>query len=669
MKKACFLLIALMLSMAISAQTRIHKVDASTETFVLNTDVNILTPKGKQNAKTPQHKITLNEGERVMGFYTTDELPDFTNGGIGLKSSVNVSVGNNFDEEVIGNFVGGSIMRFRFSVAYNTTVNNAFIHTYTIGEQDTLYIEPVTLVGINTVLTPGWYEVELPEPITIEEGVKYLIGFDYRQINGTYPIATDGTLERNIERDYFYYCTATNSTWKSLSDYGALCLQAVVKGGNFLDDDLALNKLSVPKYASQNDGLAYSFQIRNIGNKYPESYTLKISIDGEEKEILDNPIAVTTDYQTISGTMDISSVSVGSHTISIAVDKINGVTPTEDISDDVVEASFTVYDGNSVTRQMHLLENFTSIYCGYCPEGHVVLEALQEDYPDKYAWVALHGLGMGDDTLAIKSDERLVVEQFLGVGSYPTASIDRTGLSNNDLGLSDDYVFSIGYDSQYAHRIAGDIDEAIEVAFDGVPALVSVDITPRYDFDTRELTIIVSGEGSTSAKQLLSDNRLTIYLTEDGIEGLQEDYYNGSSRNGYLIDYVHNHVLRAIVNEYEWGDDINWTSEASYENTITITLDDKWDYDQLYVVAFISGSMEELQDDQWVYNNIADGMVNNVNCVKAVDVPEGISAVTVSSDDKTPSYYTIDGRQISTPGKGVNIIRYTDGTVKKIYVK
>ena len=33
------------------------------------------------------------------------------------------------------------------------------------------------------------------------------------------------------------------------------------------------------------------------------------------------------------------------------------------------------------------------------------------------------------------------------------------------------------------------------------------------------------------------------------------------------------------------------------------------------------------------------------------------------------NYYTLDGRQVSTPQRGVNIIRMNDGKVKKVLVK
>ena len=47
--------------------------------------------------------------------------------------------------------------------------------------------------------------------------------------------------------------------------------------------------------------------------------------------------------------------------------------------------------------------------------------------------------------------------------------------------------------------------------------------------------------------------------------------------------------------------------------------------------------------------------------------PTGISGVTVNEDNGEATYFTIDGRKLNTPQKGLNIIRYANGkTIKKI---
>ena len=47
-------------------------------------------------------------------------------------------------------------------------------------------------------------------------------------------------------------------------------------------------------------------------------------------------------------------------------------------------------------------------------------------------------------------------------------------------------------------------------------------------------------------------------------------------------------------------------------------------------------------------------------------IPAGISQVKVSADAKEVGCYDLQGRRIQAPVKGLNIIRYNDGTTRKV---
>ena len=49
--------------------------------------------------------------------------------------------------------------------------------------------------------------------------------------------------------------------------------------------------------------------------------------------------------------------------------------------------------------------------------------------------------------------------------------------------------------------------------------------------------------------------------------------------------------------------------------------------------------------------------------------PTGINSVTNSAETKEVSRYSMDGQLLSAPTKGVNIVKYSDGSVKKVTVK
>ena len=74
--------------------------------------------------------------------------------------------------------------------------------------------------------------------------------------------------------------------------------------------------------------------------------------------------------------------------------------------------------------------------------------------------------------------------------------------------------------------------------------------------------------------------------------------------------------------------------------------------DQLYVVAI-------LLDQSGKVLNAAKAHVTDASSVAGVHNSNAIEAVR----------YTLDGRQISAPQHGINIVRMSDGTVRKVMVK
>ena len=48
--------------------------------------------------------------------------------------------------------------------------------------------------------------------------------------------------------------------------------------------------------------------------------------------------------------------------------------------------------------------------------------------------------------------------------------------------------------------------------------------------------------------------------------------------------------------------------------------------------------------------------------------PTGIDKVTTSTDAKELSRYSVNGQRLSAPSKGLNIVKYSDGSVKKVVV-
>ena len=170
------------------------------------------------------------------------------------------------------------------------------------------------------------------------------------------------------------------------------------------------------------------------------------------------------------------------------------------------------------------------------------------------------------------------------------------------------------------------------------------------------LAITVNGGGSELASSYLNDASLTVYVVEDGIVGQQLNL------GTWVNNYTHNHVLRDLVTKVV-GDGINWTDGGKYENTYTVTLGSDWVVENLKVVAFISQKPTSATSPD--LKNMAIYNANEVQVTDATGI-RGINNVVESAAD---SYFTVDGRQVSQPQRGLNIVRMADGNTVKVLVK
>ncbi len=618
------------------------------------------------------HAFELGDNERLMGYYVTDDLPSSLEeyqAYLGFPDvSAELKAGVCFETQVTEKFIGGEITAVRFALADSTAVvSNVYIcempTNYTFSTYDDYVVmeQDISDMSVKT----GWNEVTLDNPVTINADKYYMIGYQYTQTTENYPLVTDYELETDYTATYGFFLYGKlisyyGIDWYYFNGYGQLCVQCVVSGGDFADNDIALTNLSVDKYGEANSALGYKVSVRNWGNLAAESYTLGIYLDNELVETLDTPVALTNAKSTITGTINLGSdlVSGNTYTVTFKVLTINGETPTESLDDDEISATFTAYEG-SVERQKHIVEQFTSIYCGYCPRGHDVIETLQELYPEKYAWVAIHGSGMDSgsntDPYVLDDEPTAYVEVFTGLyQSYPTAMFDRYIFENSTLNSTGYLGLSMGWASAYKEMVAEMINEELDAAYEAIPAFVSVDIDADVDWSTRTLTVTVSGEGANIASTLLSDAILTVYLTEDGLSGKQEDYDNGSAVKSYFISYTHDNVCRAMLSS-SLGDDINWTSSSSYSNTYEVAMGN-WELANMKVVAFISGPMVQYISGSAYWADKSNAYVNNANDF-ALTESNGIVLPQNLTPVNSDQIYNLAGQRVNvTAGKGLYIV-------------
>lgn len=212
---------------------------------------------------------------------------------------------------------------------------------------------------------------------------------------------------------------------------------------------------------------------------------------------------------------------------------------------EVVFADNSSDEGYSVSTEVSakgvLLEEFTGINCGWCPQGHAIAAKLAKASPEVYV-VAVHAGSFSKpayDEPDFRTDEgEEIVSQFdVERSGYPSGMVNRHDFYDTGNPVC-------GRSSWKPYTKLGVAETAP----------VNLLATGSYDGATRELTVHV--EGYYTADSQADNQTLCVLWTQDNIKGPQ---------NGGLVgdEYMHQHVLRGYLTDL-WGEALDSPAKGKY---------------------------------------------------------------------------------------------------------
>ena len=612
MRKTLFILAAMLFTMAMNAQLLSNSnITLQHAPYALKSFTN---HKSFNNRLTTPMRADLGENQIIMGHYDTDDLASSEDGlGItGLPGVIPISTILTPNE--IAMFQGGKIVKFRVGLANSTTVSRVFVAP--VSASGSIGTATEWTCSVNAA---GWNEITLSTPyeINLDANMSLMIGFDYRQTNSNYPISAVEV--GDIYPSYIYY----QNTWQNvgLDSYGNLGVQCIVESDNFPDYNIGVGDLYVPTYTKLGDDLYYIFATRNNGiaeSVEAGACTYDIYIDGNLVTTVSNTEVVTREYSDIYGYIPSDNLTSGRHTLTIRVNSLFGE-PVENPAS--VSKDFILYE-NGYERQMHLIEQFTSTYCTYCPLGNSMLNQLM-NMRDDVAWVGIHGnMSSGTDPMSTVQGDTIMAYQ--GGDSYPSGSFDRSTGWEDDVNI----VTGLGYYEQYHQQVAQALSDFLDYLAEA-PSFATVNINSTYDANTRQAVITIDGNITPDFDVMMgADSKLTVYITEDGITARQ------LNQGTWVSNYVHNGVFRVALNSAK-GNNLNRNGNT-YKNEYTYTIPSGWNADNLNVVAFISRPLTNgatgVYTDMYVnqankrklgeYDEVPAGLRGDVNNDQAVTIAD-----------------------------------------------
>lgn len=581
--------------------------------------------------------------QKIMGHYENDEInPE----GYSVSNSGTRSIAIILEPDELEIYQGGKITAIRVGLSEATLISKVFVIPVLSANNYGDRVEWDCEMN-----QAGWNVFELPEPfeINLPADQKLLVGFYYEQVTGVNPLSFVKIGE--AYDTYSYTKVGNRFKWKeqNTTANGNLSLQCIVEKDSYPDYLISAYGLISNPIVQQGNLLPFQMKVRNKGIKHIDVGGLAIEalIDGKQVAALTNEDPFDNGgYCTINATVPTEGLASDVHTLTVNLTAVDGITLEEPISQEVNFSSYR----QGYPRQKHLVEQFTSTYCTYCPLGNSMLSILTSQRDD-IIWVGIHGnLGSGVDPY--RSNQGDSIMAFLGGDSYPSGAFDRSTGWDDDVNIAN----GLGYYEEYHQLIAGYLGEFFDYISEVNPTFAEVNAECTFNETTRMANVKVYGNMSPDFDLMVGeDARLTVYLVEDGLVAPQLNL------GTWVNNYVHNGVFRKALSSIK-GEPLKRSNGNKYKNVYRFNIPNGWNWNKMRVVAFISRPITNY------VNGYTDLVVNNANDFK-FELSNAIDEIATDPNAVPVEYYDVMGRQLDGQQPGINIVRMSDGTTRKVFVK
>lgn len=335
-----------------------------------------------------------------------------------------------------------------------------------------------------------------------------------------------------------------------------------------------------------------------------------------------------------------------------------------------------------VQKRNVLLEEFTGVGCGYCPDGHARANAICEEY-EGHAWAINIHAGYYANGSAYTTPAGDAVHNDWGnsITGYPCGTVNRSTIQDR---------------GQWAAKAASIRNQ---------DAIVNIAAQGTMDPATRTVTMHI--EAYYTGNSTAAENYFNIAITQDNILGQQSNYGNYNPDYIEGSQYRHMHMLRDLMCG-NWGVAISATQGSFLDTTITYVVPAEInglavaDINDLNFIAFITESHRNVLNAQkviipetaprltkvlasqagdcslqynftaTVVNNTTEAVNGVVLTVDGTDIPYTVSIPSMSEAviDLDPYTFTVSGEAVQTCNgtKSVSLKSYTDANGQGVTV-
>ncbi len=580
------------------------------------------------------------EGEKLWwGYFNDTDASNLTydsNLGYGKATTINTAIRIPENHPIAG---GGTIKGVRFWLADDISAISSDVKVWISPSlpnsvSDAAYTQAIARSALKSRLN----EIELTTPYNINNNECY-IGFSFSIKEKAYPVLGCGT---DMEDAWFY--KVTGISWENLdgNGYGKLALQLLLEGVVIKNNSATPSDFGT-YYVLKGSETAIPVKILNNGKEAITSIGYTITTDGNVSAEKTRSVSNLefNNSQTINIPFPADSENK-KYMKTLTITKVNGVAN---------EAAMNSSEGNLITitekpTSVPVVEEFTGTWCGWCTVGYDGMEKAKETFGDKAILIAVHS----SDPMETSDYDPVAYK----VSGYPSSFVNR---------YADVYPSAANL-SYYINQCINTITTG-EIKADAI--WINEEKTAiKIDTDTK--FVYSEDNGQYGIAYVLIENE----MSGTGSGWAQSNYLSGNS--SYATDYPFwynapskvsglkfNHVAVAA-----WG--IAYGVNGSVNSTITADEVQKFNYKVDISNNTIIQDKSKLKIITLLIDKTTGKIVNaSETAIKDFD-NSAVKAILTPSVQESERY-TLDGRKISAPQSGVNIMKMNDGTIRKVFVK
>ncbi len=244
-----------------------------------------------------------------------------------------------------------------------------------------------------------------------------------------------------------------------------------------------------------------------------------------------------------------------------------------------------------------ILEEFTGISCGFCPDGHAIAQTLNNANPNDVFLINIHTgsyanpQGPGTD---FNTSFGAAISNLSGTCGYPAGTVNRIDFSSQGLNQTSSSGCVATTAMSRGNWTSATNQTLSESSYINVAAQATIDVT------TRVLTVIVETYYTGTVPQGVTNN-INVALLQNNIPGPQSGAANynpsGIIAGPWNPTYNHQHMLRHLLTG-QWGEAIP-VSSGLWTDTYTYTIPSNlngvsFDLFNLEVLVFAAEGQENI---------------------------------------------------------------------------